>query len=338
MTANKELLTVSAVIALYNGETHIIDAIESILQQTQPVAEIVVVNDGSSDASIEVINKYLQSNQDAKTKLRLIDQPNNGQGAARNAGVKASSGDLIGFLDQDDSWEPTHVSEMIPFFIDNPRLGWVYTDFNEFDEQNRFIRRQFLAKQSYTPPANSLFGMIDKDLMMLPSASLIRREAFLSVGGFDTQFRGYEDDDLFLRLFIEGWSFDFMTSALVNYRIHPNNSSRNLSFPNSRIKFYRKYRDFFDRDSDYYSKYFHQHLAPRMVKAAIQDAIIASRDRNEPSRQLASAFLGELFRDIGFNFRAKLVYLSSKNAVLLRAALFIRSLFRRPKRNSTKTY
>lgn len=330
MTANKELLTVSAVIALYNGETHIIDAIESILQQTQPVAEIVVVNDGSSDASIEVINKYIQSNQDAKTKLRLIDQPNSGQGAARNAGVKASSGDLIGFLDQDDSWEPTHVSEMIPFFIDNPRLGWVYTDFNEFDEQNRFIRRQFLAKQSYSPPANSLFGMIDKDLMMLPSASLIRREAYLSVGGFDTQFRGYEDDDLFLRLFVKGWSFEYMTSALVNYRIHPNNSSRNLTFPNSRIKFYRKYKDFFDKDSDYYPKYFYQHLAPRMISAAIEDAAVSARDKNEEARKLASGFLKEIFTDTGFNARSRLVLFATKHPITLRIALFVRGIFWKP--------
>ncbi len=66
MSGYKESLTVSAVIALYNGEAHIIDAIESILQQTQSVIEIVVVNDGSSDSSLEVISNYLQSNQEAK--------------------------------------------------------------------------------------------------------------------------------------------------------------------------------------------------------------------------------------------------------------------------------
>jgi GT2 family glycosyltransferase len=175
-------------------------------------------------------------------------------------------------------------------------------------------------------------------LMMLPSASLIRRDAFMSVGGFDTQFRGYEDDDLFIRIFVQGYSFRYLKDALVNYRIHPDNSSRNLTFPNSRIKFYRKYRFFFDKDSDYFPKYFHQHLAPRMVKAAIQDAIIASRDRNEPSRKLASDFLGELFSDIGFNLRARVVFVSSKSSALLRIALFVRSIFRMPVKKPETNY
>ncbi len=219
---------------------------------------------------------------------------------------------------------------MVSRFTDKPRLGWVYTDFNEFDEQNRFIRRQFLAKQNYSPPVNSIFGLIDKDLMMLPSASLIRREAFLSVGGFDSQFRGYEDDDLFIRLFVKGWSYEYMTQALVNYRIHPNNSSRNLTFPKSRIKFYRKYRDLFDKESDYFPKYFHQHLAPRMISATIEDAAISARDHNEEARKLASAFLEEIFLDTGFTLRSRLVFFATKHPLSLRIALYIRGIFWKP--------
>lgn len=338
MPTQKVKLSVSAVIALYNGQLHIVDAIESILGQTEPVQEILIINDGSTDASVKVIKEYLSSNSQAKKLVKLIEQSNSGQGSARNAGVIAASSDLIGFLDQDDSWEPTHVEEMVPKFDGNPRLGWVYTDFNEFDEQGRFIRRQFLAKQNYTPPVNSLFGLIDHDLMMLPSASLIRREAFVRVGGFDTQFRGYEDDDLFVRLFVNGWSFEYMASALVNYRIHPNNSSRNLTFPKSRIKFYRKYRDFFDKNSDYYPKYLHQHLAPRMISAAIEDAAISSRDHNEDARKLASEFLKEIFTDTGFNARSRLVLYVSKHPITLRIALYIRGLFWKPFAKREKTY
>lgn len=338
MSQNKETFTVSAVIALYNGQDHLVDAIDSILCQTQSVQEIIIVNDGSTDASVEVLNDYLILNPKAKKLIKLIEQPNNGQGSARNAGVSVSRCDLIGFLDQDDSWEPTHVEEMMPKFIGKPKLGWVYTDFNEFDEQDRFIRRQFLAKQDYAPPTNSLFGLIDQDLMMLPSAALIRREAFLAVEGFDTQFRGFEDDDLFLRLFVNGWSFEYMESALVNYRIHPNNSSRNLTFPNSRIKFYRKYRDFFDQSSDYYPKYFHQHLAPRMISAAIEDAAIASKDHNEEARKLASNFLKEIFQDTGFNTRSRLVLIVSRHPLSLRIALYLRQIFWKPFHKHKKTY
>lgn len=318
--------TVSAVIALYNGKDHIVDAIESILNQTQSVLEIIVVNDGSTDSSAEILKRYLEGNLTARKKVRLIEQVNNGQGSARNAGVNNASGTLIGFLDQDDTWEPTHVSDLVQYFEGNPRLGWVYTDFNEFDEQDRFIRRNFLAKQEYFPPTNSLFGLISQDLMMLPSSSLIRRIAFLEVGGFDTQFRGYEDDDLFIRLFIAGWAFAFNPNALINYRIHPHNSSRNYSFPLSRVKFYRKYMSFFDKDSDYYSKFVHQHLAPRMISAAILDAAIAARDNDSEAHQIATNFLAEIFQDTGLNFRKKIKLLILKSPRLLSSALKVRRL------------
>ncbi|MDH6278216.1 glycosyltransferase involved in cell wall biosynthesis [Aurantimicrobium minutum] len=324
MVASNQQVSVSAVIALYNGERHLIDAIESILNQTQQVAEILIVNDGSSDSSVEILNQYLNRNPRARKIVKLLEQDNNGQGSARNAGVKSAQGDLIGFLDQDDTWEPTHVSEMVPFFADNPKLGWVYSDFNEFDDQNRFIRRQFLAKQEYIPPVNSVFGLISQDLMMLPSASLIRREAFLSVGGFDTQFRGYEDDDLFMRIFVAGWAYEYTPNALINYRIHPHNSSRNHSFPKSRIKFYRKYLSFFNPDSDYYPKFIHQHLAPRMISAAIHDATVAARDKDFEGHQIAIDFLNEIFDDTGFNFRKKLVLKIAKRPTILKLALNVR--------------
>jgi glycosyltransferase involved in cell wall biosynthesis len=331
-------LRVTAVIALYNGRNHIVAAIQSILNQTVSVDEIVIVNDGSLDDSYQVVAEYLRTDARAQSLVRLLDQENRGQGAARNKGVSVAQSELIGYLDQDDMWEPTHVAEMRALFLNRPKLGWVYTDFNEFDENSRFIRRQFLAKQDYKPPVNSLFALISQDLMMLPSASLIRREAFLQVGGFDTQFRGYEDDDLFIRLFVAGWEFHYLPRGLVNYRIHPENSSRNLSFPTSRIKFYRKYLGFFAVDSDYYEKYLHQHLAPRMASAAIQDAAIASRDRNEPARKLASDFLGEIFTDSGFNLRSRLVFLMTKNPTTLRVALVLRGLARNPFRKIKKKY
>lgn len=329
MPTQLETLSVAAVIAVYNGREHIISAIESILNQTVPVEQIVIVDDGSTDGSVELIQTYVDSNPFAQRLVKIVRQPNGGQGFARNTGVYNSTSELIGFLDQDDTWEPNHVREMAHHFAADPSLGWVYTDFNEIDENNRFIRRQFLAKQSYRKPINSIFGLISRDLMMLPSASLIRKEAFQAIGGFDTQFRGYEDDDLFIRLFVNGWDFKYLPESLVNYRIHPNNSSRNLTFPKSRIKFYKKYRDFFDDESEYFAIYFRQHLAPRMISAAIQDAAIAARDDDEPARRLASDFLHEIFCDTGFNIRSRIVYFSSRNSRLLKFALSARHTFKK---------
>lgn len=329
---------VSAVIALYNGSNHIIEAIESVLFQTTKVGELIIVDDGSTDDGVSVIQNYILNNDIQDFQIQIIRQENSGQGSARNAGASNAIHPFIGFLDQDDTWSATHVEKLLKEICSDPSIGWVYTDFNEFDEQNRYIRRQFLAKQNYSPPMNSLFGFIDQDLMMLPSSALIRRQAFLAIGGFDTQFRGYEDDDLFIRLLVSGWDFKYLPEALVNYRIHPDNSSRNLSFPNSRIKFYRKYRNFFEKESEYFSKYLHQHLAPRMISSAIQDAAISARDKNEEARALASDFLKEIFLDTGFTIRSRIVYFASRHPLSLRFALFIRGIFRKPLSKKSKTF
>ena len=338
MNSIQPLLSVSAVIALYNGEEHIIDAIESILAQTVQVQEIIIVDDGSSDNSSQVIDDYLAESQSACSIVKKFSQPNKGQGSARNKGVAEATGELIGFLDQDDTWEPTHIAEMVSNFTNRPTLGWVYTDFNEIDESTRYIRRQFLAKHKYIPPQNSLFSLISQDLMMLPSASLIRRKALIAVNGFDSQFRGYEDDDLFIRLFVDGWDFQYIPSGLVNYRIHQNNSSRNLSFPQSRMKFYRKYKNFFDRDSEYFHKFFFNHLAPRIISSNIQDAAIAARSHNEPARKFASDSLKEIFEDTGHNFKSRIALTASKHPFTLRVALYFRSIMKKPQKSSKITY
>jgi glycosyltransferase involved in cell wall biosynthesis len=328
---------VSGVIALYNGATHITAAIQSMMSQTESPLEIIIVDDGSTDDALAAVESLMAESDDAKKLVKIVRQQNSGQGSARNRGVAEAKGTFIAFLDQDDSWEPTHIAHLRTFFESRPALGWIYTDFNEFDEGSRFIQRNFLEKKRYTPPESSIFGLIGSDMMMLPSSSLIRKEALESVGGFDTQFRGYEDDDLFFRIFVAGWSFIYEPEALVNYRIHPDNSSRGLSFPQSRIRFYRKYRGYFGREHDYFEKFFRGHLVPRMVSAAIQDAAIADRDGYDEARVLAASFLEEIFTDTGFGSRSRLVLFIAKRKNVFRWALRVRSLLRRPQKQRKKT-
>lgn len=324
-----ENFSVTAVIAVFNGAVHIVEALDSVLDQTAPVAEIVIVDDGSSDDSVDVIQRYISLNSTAELPISLVLQENSGQGSARNTGVSHATGQIIGFLDQDDSWHPQHVEKLISYFENNPSLGWVYSDFNQFDEYGLYLRRSFLKLHSYVPPAKSLFALIGNDLMMLPSASLIRKKAYQEVEGFDTQFRGYEDDDLFVRIFAHGWNFEFCEQGLVNYRIHANNSSRGLSFPESRRKFYRKYREYLSQGNENYPKYFHQHLAPRMVSAIIQDAVIAGRDGSPEAKALAISFLKEIYEDKGFTARDRLTLLLVRSDIALRVALAVRRKFKK---------
>lgn len=322
----QQKLKISAVIALYNGSTHIIEALESVSNQTLPVNEIIIIDDGSSDDSVSLINSYLSKNKSLKAKTQVISQKNQGQGVARNRGVFESSGHFIGFLDQDDTWEPQHCEILSQFFMRNPTIGWVFTDFNEFDENGRVIRRNFLAENKYSLPEKSIFGLISQDLMMLPSSSLIRREAYIGIGGFDAQFRGYEDDDLFFRLFVAGWDFQFCEESLVNYRIHPENSSRQITFPKSRMKFYRKYKIFFDKSETYYGAFYHNSLVPRILGAVKQDAYKAVDQGLNENFHFAKESISEIYLDAGGGLRTRITNFIFKRKFLLLLVIKFRFL------------
>lgn len=299
---------VSAIVPIFNGQQHVYEALESALNQTIPVKEIIVVNDGSTDLSMDMVRKFKADFTLSNSQLIIVEQENLGQGSARNMGATLATTNFIAFLDQDDTWQPNHVEKLMAPFEKNPTIGWVYSDFNELDSESRIIRRRFLAKSKYKIPKDSIFGFIHQDLMMLPSASILRKQAFLDIGGFDIQFRGYEDDDLFIRLLVSGWDFLFEPTSTLNYRIHSENSSRSLTFQVSRKKFFEKYKDFFELGSEYRDIYLHQHLGPRMIRANIQDAATAIRDDKSELLDFSRNFYLEVASFLGINFRNRLIY------------------------------
>jgi len=97
---------VSVVIPTYNRAKLIVNAIESVLAQTHPVREIIVVDDGSTDNTAQVLERYLGAQPRLREIVRYFSQPNQGQSVARNKGVKEASGEWIAFLDSDDQWRP----------------------------------------------------------------------------------------------------------------------------------------------------------------------------------------------------------------------------------------
>ncbi len=115
---------ISVVIPVYNGEKYIAKAIQSVVDQTLPPYEIIIVNDGSTDDSALILVDLAK-----KYPIQYYQKKNGGQSAARNYGVQVSHGDLIAFLDQDDIWYPHHLEELVKPFLENsyPELGWVYS-------------------------------------------------------------------------------------------------------------------------------------------------------------------------------------------------------------------
>ena len=229
--------SIATIIPLFNGQTNIALTVASVLAQTLQPDELILVDDGSTDQTLEIA---LLAAEGAAFTVRSITQKNARQSAARNAGAASTSCDFIAFLDQDDIWHPEHLERLVEAACEEADVGWTYSDFNEIDCHGRMVMRDCHRFLSANQSRRSLHEILCQDVFALPSASLIRRTAFNACGGFDPRLCGYEDDDLFVRMFSAGWNSAYVATALVDYRRHDSSSSNGRSFWQSRATFYTK--------------------------------------------------------------------------------------------------
>ena len=223
---------VSVVMALYRGERYVRDALESIAAQTRPPLEVIVVDDGSPDDSVRLVESLA-----LPFELRVVRQGNAGQSAARNTGIRAARGEFIAFLDQDDIWRPQHLELLEQAIQVDPTRAWVFSDFDLIDGEGRTIVSSYLTETSVVLDRRTVADIVRTDIMALPSASLMRRSALTQVRGFDRRLSGYEDDELYLRLYRAGWSVHAQQGMRVRYRTHPANASSSVAFLRSRLVF-----------------------------------------------------------------------------------------------------
>src|SRR6266566_5561551 len=306
--------SIVAIMPLYNGARWIEQSIRSVLAQTLPPDEFIVVDDGSTDDGHRIAERLAQSHP-----IRLLRKPNGGQSSARNFGVAHSRSALIALLDQDDAWYPHHLATLIEPFR-KPRgvpVGWVYSDVDEVDESGGMVNKRLLGLM---PPGNPLFprenpkrslaACLSNDMFVLPSASLITRGAFEAVGGFDERLCGYEDDDLFLRLFRAGYDNVFIDEPLSQWRIHRTSTSRTSRMARSRMIYAMK---LFEQSPDnparrrYWSR---DCLAPRFLSPTLGDYVRALEKRD-----------ADMFRTAIAHVQILLPHLSIKRRLILSIAL-----------------
>jgi glycosyltransferase involved in cell wall biosynthesis len=271
-------LEIATIIPLYNGARFIGRALDSVLEQTLPSSEIIVVDDGSTDDGPAIVQQYV-----ARHPIRLLRKSNGGQSSARNLGVANTNASHIALLDQDDAWYPNHLAELArPFCESQPHeLGWVYSDLDEIDADGNMVVRSLLRMMPSAHPKRDIFTCLTMDMFVLPSASLISRRAFDRVGGFDENLSGYEDDDLFLRLFRAGFNNVFIETALTKWCIHTASSSYSPRMSRSRAIYFHKLLQSFP-DEPQRSRYFARDcLAPRFFPELVADYFAALRDRED---------------------------------------------------------
>ena len=206
---------ISVIIPNYNYARYLDQAIESVLVQSYENIELIVVNNGSTDNSLEVLEKY-------EDKIRLINQPNLGQSGARNSGLSLSSGEFIAFLDADDFWEPNKLEMQISIMNDDTQL--VYCGITPFKEPGNEKLQSVLPK--YKGSCTNFFIDLPGASIVLSgeSTALFSRELLEEVGIFDTELNSTAGWDFFRRC-SRLTKFDFVSESLVNYRLHSSNMS-----------------------------------------------------------------------------------------------------------------
>jgi glycosyltransferase involved in cell wall biosynthesis len=218
-------LKVSAVIPVYNGEPWLAEALDSVVAQDRPVDELVVVDDGSTDASGDIARSY------GATTIRL--DRNCGEGAARNAGIAAATGDVIAWLDADDRWAAHHIGTLSALLDRYPQATCSFASVQRFGLDSVLIR-------GYIPPGEpvNVFWYAVDDWVHTTIGSMSRRDALIRVGGFATHRRFSVDYDLWLRL-ARDHLFVSTHDVTSYWRIHEKQQSGNYPLQMLDVYFFR---------------------------------------------------------------------------------------------------
>lgn len=219
-------MKISVVIPTYNCARYLAGAIESVLSQTYPAGEILVVDDGSTDDTEAVMAAYLPH-------VHYISQANAGPSAARNHGIREASGEVVGFLDADDTWHPHTLSRVVQCFDANPSVALVTADKEVIDcvgavKDASWWSRHGLAETLYgfgCRPIPQAFALLLQTNFVNTSLAFVRRSALERSGLFDETIRFGEDWELWLRIVARD-SVACIPEVLGQYRVHDANVTR----------------------------------------------------------------------------------------------------------------
>jgi glycosyltransferase involved in cell wall biosynthesis len=219
---------VSVVIAVYNGAELITETLQTILGQTRPPLEVIVVNDGSTDDTASVVEQFGDS-------VTLITTKNQGVCAARNEGAARAVGNWIAICDHDDLWLPKKLEKQINLANEAPDINCVLTDYADLTDGELATRSHFsYAPKDFWDPEYHKSGFVVRKPITgklttfqpgISSTPLVRRSFFQSVGGFDVAATKWAEDTCFHFRCLSVVPFGVVPEVLMHYRRHPNSWS-----------------------------------------------------------------------------------------------------------------
>jgi glycosyltransferase involved in cell wall biosynthesis len=211
--------TVSVVIPTYNCAELLPEAIRSAYAQTEAAHEVIVINDGSSDGTEEVLE---QLERELPANFRWVTKPNGGEASARNRGVAMATGEFIAFLDQDDIWRPEKLRHQLNAFRREPVLDLVFTAFERTDG----VRSELVRVEAWDPRPRSALRQLMIGCCITNSTVMVRRGAFARVPAYDEKMWLGSDWQMWINMVAAGIVSRYLPEPLTEYRWHDGNMSR----------------------------------------------------------------------------------------------------------------
>jgi glycosyltransferase involved in cell wall biosynthesis len=211
---------VSVVIPTFNCARFLDSAIRTVLAQTYKDFEVIVVDDGSTDETRDVVVQY-------RAKVHYLYQINRGLSSARNLGLSAASGEFFAYLDADDMWYPDKLERQVTFLDAHKECGLVHSDTTIIDEMDRVIHLRFNQEtQRKVPSGYCTMDLLQRSHIQIPTI-LERRDIIERVGNFDERLKGVQDYLHWILVAMEGTAFGYIDEPLAMYRWRAGSLSSN---------------------------------------------------------------------------------------------------------------
>ena len=258
-------IKISVVVPLYNKERAVVDTIHSVLNQTIVPYELIIVDDGSTDNSLNVIRKRISELENER--IRVIHKENGGVSSARNRGIKEAKGEYIALLDGDDLWNPTFLEEQVKLIHNFPKAAMCGVN-TAFVKNGKCWKWQQGMGDGFRGYVENYFGTKHNDLFC-SSSVVIRKEVFEKVGYFDERISASEDLDMWYRIILK-YPVVFYAKVLVYYNQDAENRvayDTDVRFPLTKdIKYYfDKFNDEFDLDP-VFSHFMNNYVASKLLQ------------------------------------------------------------------------
>ena len=211
----------SIIIPLYNKEKFIENTLKSVFQQIFEDHEIIIVNDGSTDKSLEIVKSFQNE------KIKIYSQENQGVSTARNLGIEKSLSEYCCFLDADDYWKPNHLQSFYDLIQKFPNAGLYCNRYEILISKNKKIKTKFDFEETFEGYLNDFFKSSYIDRVALTSATCIPKKTYDKLGGFDTEISSGQDLDYWIRIGINSKvAISNQVTLLYNFVIENNSLSK----------------------------------------------------------------------------------------------------------------